>query len=311
MLTRPRLDHSLRRGRITSSVAAGCLGLSPYLSPADAWARILEPEAYSDDGNPDCFERGNILEPTLLDWASEKLGQPYVLGQTVTIEDWAADTVDGVLADGNLLECKTVSARASDGWGNDGTEDVPDFVKIQCYWHMHHYPQAKICYVPFLGDWGLELRCYQVARHQPTIDTLVSALRQWHAAYVVTKTRPPGAMDSKVRDRMAARSDTLKVMDEVPDELAGLVADYLAAKQAEEAAHALKSEAREAIKDAMGRYKSAKTDAWGITYGTRKGSARTDWKAAALELGITEELKQQHTSHGHESRVLVIRAKGG
>jgi putative phage-type endonuclease len=311
MLTRPRLDHSLRRNRITSSVAAGCLGLSPYMSPADAWARILEPEAYEDDGNPDNFERGHVLEPALLEWASNKLDQPYTKPGTIVVADWAACSVDGVLADGNLLEAKTVSARASDGWGNDGTEDIPDFVKIQAYWHLYAYPKARTCWVPFVGDYGLELRLYQVARHQPTIGTLVSALRKWHAAYVVTKTRPPGAMDSKVRDRMAARSDTLKVMDEVPDELAGLVADYLAAKEAEEAAHALKSEAREAIKDAMGKYKSAKTDAWGITYGTRKGSARTDWKAAALELGITEEMKKQHTSHGHESRVLVIRAKGG
>lgn len=309
MLARARLDHSLRRGRITSSVAAGCLGLSPYMTPADSWARILQPEDYEDDGNPDACERGNILEPTLLDWAAEKLGQQYTLGQTVTIADWAADTVDAVLADGNLLEAKTVSARSSDGWGNDGTEHIPDHVKIQCYWHLAAHPNANICYVPFLGDYGLEFRLYQVARHQPTIDMLVKALSGWHAAYVATKTRPPGAMDQKVRDRLAARTDTLKVMDDVPAELEQLVGKYIEARATEESAKAIKSEAAAQIKDLMGPYKSAKHEHWSISYGTRKGTNKTDWKAAALALGITEELKSQHTTQGHESRVLSIRAK--
>ena len=63
-------QKAARLGKITSSVAAGALGLSEYMTPVQAWLSVL---GESPDIDTKATDRGNRLEDTVLDYAADEL----------------------------------------------------------------------------------------------------------------------------------------------------------------------------------------------------------------------------------------------
>lgn len=219
MLTRE--DQEIRRGRITSSTAAACLGLDPYCTPLRAWLRITgreEPTFTDDDADdaeqgeaPDVADqrdRGHWLEPSLIAYGAHWLVQDT--RGTVTYErpptvphpdlDWLADSMDALYRiaprDGGpavLVGCegKTVAQPHAHRWGEPPDGTVPDYVAIQCSIHAVTYPETRGILVPALVGGMHELRCYVVDRDRDLEFALIDSLGRWHHTYVRGDTPPP------------------------------------------------------------------------------------------------------------------------
>lgn len=230
-------DREIRRGRITASTAAACLGLCPYVTPLGAWLEITG----RGRGTPTRaerlrWERGHVIEPALVDFAARQLARD--LHRVVTIDKpgtvahpsipWAASSVDALvitrdtrpgerpavveldgftvtppgLFDFYAVEGKTVYGRDCSEWGREFSDEIPQHVAIQCEWELLHYPEATAVVVPALVGDGLDLRIYVWRTCAPLRDALVDALGSWHARHVVADVPPPARIAD---DRVLAR----------------------------------------------------------------------------------------------------------
>lgn len=175
---------------VGSSDVPAILGLSPWTSPTKTWARLtgLIPR-YDSDGTA-ATRRGRILEAALLDeWARlrQPLGRtpgPTLAEEPATRDGWKAARVDmlAVLEDGPVIvEAKTT--RGWDGWGEDGTADVPVYYAAQVAWQMHvlDIDRAEVvAYCPL--DDGL--RIYPLARNAKVEAALVGKVTRWMERHV-------------------------------------------------------------------------------------------------------------------------------
>lgn len=202
------LDHDLRRGRITSSTAAACLGLDPRCTPLQAWERIVDPKENDDPRMAAVFDRGHALEDAILEWGARQIVKEG-LAPAVTIEhppttvhpteSWIADSCDALYrmkgreaADESLAcgEAKSVAGFASAGWGETWTDEIPKYVIVQGHWHNLVHG-AEVCYVPALVGFAMQLRMYLVERDRDVEQALLDSCGAWHHKYIRTGTPPP------------------------------------------------------------------------------------------------------------------------
>lgn len=221
-------DHALRRGKITGSIAAACLGLDPYCTPLGAYLRILGEHPGDEAANEDVFRRGHVLEPALIAYGAEEIAADTSC--TVAIDKpgtivhptipWAACSIDALyiatpgeprVCDAGLDalvvpdaarvtvyggESKSVNAAHSHLWGEPWTDQIPKHVAVQCTWELLHYPDAVAIVIPVLLGAQHELRVYQWSRTSSGAASLevacVEALGAWHARHIVRRD-PPAA----------------------------------------------------------------------------------------------------------------------
>lgn len=160
---------------IGSSEAAAAVGISPYSTPLEVYAR-KRGEIPEFEGN-DYTRMGQLLEPivksefcrvteTILRDPNPGLYQhPVHVGITAT--------PDGIISDDELLEAKTASWRMKGSWGGQGSDDVPDQYLVQCQWQMA-VMGASLVHLPVLFD-GAELKLFKVMRNEDLISLLIKA----------------------------------------------------------------------------------------------------------------------------------------
>lgn len=119
-----------RHNAIGSSDAAAAIGLNPYRTAVELWQekRGLAP---SFEGN-EATRWGTLLEPAVRQEYAERTGRVVRL-PTETLKhprfEFLVCHPDGVTDDQRLYEGKT--ARYPDGWGEPGTDQVPEHYLIQ------------------------------------------------------------------------------------------------------------------------------------------------------------------------------------
>lgn len=109
---------------------------------------------------------GTKLEPVVLEWAQERIGQPIVDRQKWVMVGNNGATLDGrVINDGPVVEAKTsgVLWRADDNWGDDGSDEVPENYLLQVQAQML-VTGAELAYLAALiGGRGFAM--FEIARH--------------------------------------------------------------------------------------------------------------------------------------------------
>lgn len=223
-------QKKFRLYKITSSIAAACLGLDPFKSPVRAWEEIMG--LYSFAGNSKT-RVGDLLEKPCLFWAAE---QPPFKDLTLrTALDgqmpvwnpetpWMCDLVDGTLEtfesppappigqaycedgtyphDGityvlDAKTCDTKNPRTARLWGREMSDKVPVQYKIQAHIHMIHYPTAKACLIPVFKSIPFGFHMYQINKDISYEKYLVERLRKWHEDYVASGSPPDEEPEEK------------------------------------------------------------------------------------------------------------------
>lgn len=183
-----------RRHSIGASDVAAAIGLSPWKTPIELWQEKTGRAAPT----PSTWRMraGLLLEPAILDEYETLTGNAIAERQaSVTHPDypWLTATLDGLVNGPRVVEAKT--ATSMEGWGEEGTGDVPDhyFLQVQAQLACAGADAADM---PVL--FGLDrFRLYTITRAPAVWDAMFEDLdRFWRC--VQTDTPPDwGRMDAK------------------------------------------------------------------------------------------------------------------
>jgi len=234
-----------RKGYIGSSDMAAILGLDKYRNAYDIF---LDKTNRTNDFEPnEAMLAGTLFEPGVIDWAEQKLG-PLRRNVELFLEGFhLIDHLDAqIISDGDPVEAKTsgLFGPLADGWGEAGSDELPDNILIQCHHHMI-CTDRSICHVPaFLGGKGFNM--YEVKRDQVINDAVLeAALDFWDC---VENDTPP--------ENITPSPEFIKRIKRVPKKTveldAKLVKVFEDAKGKVKWAEAILEDARSAMLTALG-----------------------------------------------------------
>jgi putative phage-type endonuclease len=161
-----------RRRGIGGSDAPAILGLSKWKTPYQVYLdKIGEGEPVDD--NP-AMEWGRRLESAVIKKYCDETGNKvFIPGKDKIlvhpVYDYILASLDGVVDTDRVLEAKT--SRTVEGWGEPGTDEVPDIYQVQ----VHHYMAVtglEVADIPVLIG-GSDFRIYTVERDQELIDIIL------------------------------------------------------------------------------------------------------------------------------------------
>lgn len=168
--------HELRRGGITASEIAVVMGISPYASPFSLyWQKV---NGWQWEGN-EYTSAGQHLEPSIADWWLTQGPDRYTMHAGLYAHPdrpWQLATPDRIVIDvwGKdvaLLECKWV-AYSWDGWGEQGTDEVPVHYRAQALWQLDTLGVDEVHFAA-LGPGGF--RSYLVRRDEADLELMRKA----------------------------------------------------------------------------------------------------------------------------------------
>jgi hypothetical protein len=189
-----------------SSEAAVVLGIDPDGSPLEVWLRAFgRLPRYDASGDTPATRRGKGMEFGLGMWFAQEHGLVAVPGPQLsdpptlhpehpfihsradfllwTTATWTTAVSTGVPTPHEAVaEVKTRRfLDPEDGWGEDGSDQIPAVIKVQCLVHLACNPTARACYVVALGTVEDDLRVYVLerARYERRIARLVHGLVVW------------------------------------------------------------------------------------------------------------------------------------
>lgn len=191
-------QRELRKQGLGASEVAAVLGLDPHRTPLDVFLEKTGQIA-AFPGNQ--YTRwGNRLEDDIIEEYQERhpgwtvLPSPTVIGP----ESWMLATPDRrvVMAGAPTpapimdrgLECKCRGQYDRDAWGEEGTDEVPHAVAIQCHWGMI-VTGLKVWDVAVLLG-GNDYREYTIRYDEAVAASLVEKARHFWFEHVLKDVHP-------------------------------------------------------------------------------------------------------------------------
>jgi predicted phage-related endonuclease len=185
-----------RRLGIGSSEIAALAGLPAFMTPIEVYRAKVEENFDRDAGWFGVI--GSLLEDDVLELLRRKDGYTYEYPGTLKHPLFPIVATPDAVArkDGTLyaVEAKTALPWRMDGFGAEGTDEVPPCYLVQCQWHMlvlraHGYAVAE-CLVPVLVG-TLELRIYRVPFDAALAENLVGVAMEFWNTHVLPRVPPP------------------------------------------------------------------------------------------------------------------------
>lgn len=277
-------ERQRRKSYIGASDMAAVLGLSPWRSAYDLW---LEKTGRVDlDSNNRATQRGTRLEPAILDYAAEAYG---ALDRNV----WCpagdgsplAATMDAVVrADGTPVEAKSDRRSPNpydpDGWGEDGSDSVPQLYLVQCAVQMY-CSKKDLCHVSaFLGD--MDFHLFELLRSDSLTDMIVTRAYEFYTKNVKADTPPDSLPSLEVAKAIRRQPVTVEGADE-------LIVEFLKAKEAEKAAKGAVEFATQNIMARLGTAEELATPNMGrLSY---REQSRKEYTVAASTYRVLRHIK--------------------
>lgn len=231
--TAPRGEWlAARRPGIGASEIAAVMGISPYDSPFSLWWR--KHMGWETDVN-DEMEAGTRLEPAIAGWFADANPDLAVRKTGLWRNDerpWQMATPDRLLmprgragfrACTALLECK--AAYNWDGWGEEGTDQIPVHYRAQALWQMDTLGLDVVHVAAFAG---LGFRAYRVRRDEKDLVMMREAAHRFMKS--LANGEPPDVDDHSATLPTLRRINT--AIDDIEQEIPGRVATgWLRAKR--------------------------------------------------------------------------------
>jgi putative phage-type endonuclease len=246
--------YAMRRQGVTASEISAVVGLSPYDSRFNLWWHKRLGEG-GDESNA-AQTRGRRIEPLVLeDWSDahpDLRVRPVGLVQHVD-RPYQLATPDGVAYEGRrgrtpvgVVEAKTAGGRQ--GWGEPGTDEIPDHYRCQVMWQMDTIG-VRVAYVPVW--FGFDFAEYVVEWDRADADWL----RGEALSFLESLDRdesPPLDSHPETRSRLQTLHPTIQPGEvDVPEHVVG---QYLAAKRLRDAAQDRMDLAENRLRAALGDF---------------------------------------------------------
>lgn len=284
---------------IGGSDIGAILGLSPWVTPLQAWRRIMGLDPPHD--NPSMAE-GRALEELILREYAEDQGcavtRPKPGG-----EGWKRWSPDGIAlfpsGESRIVEAK---------WAARGLNEVPPSYWLQVQWYLHHmgFDRGDLA----IREPGHRTRVVPIEYDPETMREVVAAVEAWYHRHIVGGEPPePTTSDERIGHALVRIQDRGVVLR--PDEQLDLqIRDMLAAREEIRRLEARIKEAEAALLEAMvaaGALKVESASGWSATVVERQGSVK--WKEVAKELGAEARPDVVERHKGPPSKYLVIKQK--
>ena len=195
-----------RKKGIGGSDVAAILGFSPYKSPYQLWldktGRSERTESQSESAH-----FGHLLEDLVAKEYSRRAGvKVQRVTQQLSLPDhpWAIGNIDraiinpeiagnvrfkdGKLTTDRLLECKTASEYLAKLFGEEGSDQVPDYYLTQCLWYLLLSGCEFIDLAVLIG--GNKFRMYRIERDEDLIDSIFRQVKAFWFNHVVADVPP-------------------------------------------------------------------------------------------------------------------------
>lgn len=201
-MTLTAADQSIRKGRITASVAADILHEGQFGTELTAWLSIMDLPR-EDIGKKNNVKAGHYFEQGICDWWQDEIGTPnglHIGGPLSTVvhpvHNWLAATPDRPVfnAAGEMvavLQAKNRSLWALEEFLDRDTRELtmPDAVKIQEQIELEvmNLPRAYVAAV--IG--GNQPSFTSIDRDPKFAADCIAILGPWHKRYVVGNVQPP------------------------------------------------------------------------------------------------------------------------
>lgn len=286
--------------KITSSTAPTVCGLDTYLTPWQAKLIIIGEHVAE---YTEVMARGHYLEDGVMKWSTDWLIKNGVLSDGdylrqcerrnhPTVKHFS-DSCD-YHHDDFLVECKTASVWASKKYGEELTDDVPEYVYGQAHWHLIHWPEMKRVYIPLLTSGSFEFKMYVVERDEEVEADMLYVARKWYKKYIIDDNDPPAeagddeALKKRYPSRRGAR-ESERVLSS--SEIARLTRAYeqyrTEVKRLTDEQNGIKNQLKQLIGDREGYFGDWGKVRW---YDKRNG---VDWYKLAQAVGVNEALCEQ------------------
>jgi putative phage-type endonuclease len=204
------------RGYIGGGLIAAVLGLSPFLTPLDAYLQITEGDQEITPEKAEFFADRAALEP----WAMKKFERKTGLQVThanVRYSDkefaWAKAEIDFEVNDGGNVETKTAHPNAASAWGDPETDEPPTYVTAQAMWGMG-VNGATHCYVNALIGFD-DHRVYRIDRDDDLITEIRRQAHNFWRFHVEPRRHP---QPTRVEDLLRLyKTDSGRAVEATPD----------------------------------------------------------------------------------------------
>jgi putative phage-type endonuclease len=294
-LTEEEWDATRGKGLGGTDVAA-IVGVHPWRSPLDVYAAKLglvdRPEANAN------MRFGTAMESFALDEYGLATQQKVVkLGRRIfvhpDIEIWRG-CPDGLVPAGPGVEAKTVSWSQARHWGEEGTDEVPDWYRVQVEWYMPLLRRDVFDFAVWFA--GVRFSIYRVEREQALLDALADSAQRFWRDHILTQRPPP--LDASrgaeaylkamfPRELVAARETTASEEQLLMD----LWAARLRTKMQQEVEDTLENRVKAIIGEAAGIESPSHCALWKRT----KDSVKVDWETIARKLKPPARLIQDYS----------------
>lgn len=255
-----------RRKGIGGSDAAAVLGVSPWATPLDVY---LDKIGEGEDRQTEAMRFGTLLEPIVRAEYQRRTGfdvrHSPALQFVSEAHPFMRASLDGIAKPqggaSRVLEIKT--ARSAEGWGDEGTDDIPIHytAQVQHYMAVTGFEVADVAVL--IG--GSDFRIYTVAADKDLHEAMIERERSFWHDHVLARVPPePITLNDAARLFKRDNGGSVEASEEV-----FLAWDEL--REARAKAKALEDE----IKALETRIKAYMGEAAELTY---KGSVLATWK---------------------------------
>ncbi len=292
-----------RRHYLGSSDMPTIMNVSPYKNTAvDVyWSKVAEE---LPDEETTAMSVGTWLEGPLIEWAAGELGvevttKPDDLFKVATAGDGAgvfASNSDALILGKDAgIEAKFAAGDLAKGYGEPGSDEVPDHVIVQTQ-HQMYCSDLQVVYVALATPsfYGLDRRLYTVPRDDKLIERMIQYGMTWWETFVKTETPPGPDATPPMYVLKALHCEKGKVI-ELGKEGADMVLGFETYKRAEKEAESMKDKKKAELIFAMGDAEFGKLpDGRRVTYEAHdtnrfdsKGFRAADPEAAAKWMKTT------------------------
>lgn len=279
---------------IGGSDAAAVCGLSPWKSPYQVWLEKRGEAQPSEDNEPMFW--GRTLEPVIRQRYADVTGRTVTVPQDVLVHpnyDWMLASLDG-LTDDRVVEIKT--SRSPQGWGEPGTNEIPDVYMIQVQHYMTVTKLSMADVVALIG--GSDFRIYEVPADSELQDLILDRESAfWEMVKAGTPPDPTTFADLKQRFGAASKAQTVQASPEVIAAVGWLKEIKKITSQEEDYKAMIMAHLKEADTLIDG-------DKVLATWRAQKGAKRFDSKAFQE---AEPEIYKQFVKEGEPSRRLLIK----
>lgn len=175
--------HQARKGRVTGSMVGAILGLSPYMTRADAMRAMVRSalDAPTEFTGNTATQWGTAMEPQAIGEFEMTYGESVEAMPFVPYEDWLGASPDGKVTDGKGLEVKCPYFIRND--------PKPIFKSLNEQPHYHAQTQIEMFCCGWDSLWFYQWTPYDahrtlVHRDDDWLGRHLPVLRQFHAEFL-------------------------------------------------------------------------------------------------------------------------------